>query len=253
MRSNFTQLLKDNKKVLGMFVNTGSPEMVELTAQAGFQFVIIDNEHGSWSGEKNSHLIRAAESFGCVPIVRVPNIDETAIKWALDSGAAGVVVPGISSVEDAKQAVKWSKFSPEGMRGACPYVRGNNYLGANREFFPESNREVATVLLIEGKGGHESFDEILNVPGVNNVFFGPYDLSVSLGIPGDVTNPKVIDAITEMIKKANKNGVFCGMLGHQASDTNCWFSAGVDYIAQVGDMSLYYAAAKAWVDDVRKG
>lgn len=88
------------------------------------------------------------------------------------------------------------------------YIRGNSDQGANREFFPESDREDSVVLLIEGKGEHESFDEILNVPGVNNVFSGPYGLSVSLGIPGDVTHPKVINAITEMVQKATKKRCF---------------------------------------------
>lgn len=253
MRTNFTRLLKDRKKVLGIFVNTGCPEMVELAAQAGFQFLFLDNEHGSWGVESNAHLVRAAESFGAVPLVRVPNIDETAIKRALDVGAAGVVVPGISSVEEARLALQWSRFQPDGRRGACPYVRANNYTGANSAFFPESNREVAVVLLIEGKGGLDNFDAIISLDGVNNVFFGPYDMSVSLGVPGDVTNPKVVNAIKEMAAKANAKGVFCGMLGHGPEDTNRWFEAGIDYIAQVGDMSLYFQACKDWIDGVRRG
>ena len=251
MRESLKQLFQRVEKPLGMFVNTACPEMVEITARTGFDFVFIDNEHGSWSGESNAHLVRAAESFGCIPLIRVPNIDETAIKHALDIGAAGIVVPGISSVAEAKEALKWAKFAPVGKRGACPYVRANEYTGKSENYFEKSNRDVAVVLLIECKDGVEAYDDILNVEGVEYVFFGPYDLSVSLGIPGQLDDPRVKDAIKGMIRKAKAKGVYSGMLGVDPADTNDWFACGADYVVQVGDMSMYYRMCEQWVKGVR--
>ena len=251
MRKSLKQVISEEKRPIGMFVNTACPEMVEITGQTGFDFIFIDNEHGSWSGETNAHLIRAAETFDCVPLVRVPNIDESAIKYALDSGAAGVVIPGVSSVEDAKEALKWSKFAPVGKRGACPYVRANHYTGKSENYFEKSNRDVAVVLLIEGKAGVEAYDDILDVDGVEFVFFGPYDLSVSLGIPGQLDDPRVKGAIKEMIKKAKAHGVYSGMLGVDPDDTLAWFDCGVDYVVQVGDMSMYYRMCEKWVEGVK--
>ncbi len=251
MRKSLKQIMEEVDRPIGMFVNTACPEMVEITGQTGFDFIFIDNEHGSWSGETNAHLIRAAETFDCIPLVRVPNINETSIKYALDSGAAGVVIPGVSSVEDAKEAIKWAKFAPDGKRGACPYVRANRYTGKSEHYFENSNRDVAVVLLIEGKAGVDAFEDILDVEGVEFVFFGPYDLSVSLGIPGQLDDPRVKDAIKEMIKKAKAKGVYSGMLGVDPEDTLAWFDCGADYIVQVGDMSMYYRMCEKWVKGVK--
>ena len=253
MQKSLREVIRTVERPIGMFVNTACPEMVEITGQTGFDFIFIDNEHGSWSGETNAHLIRAAETFHCVPLVRVPGIDETAIKYALDSGAAGVVIPGVSSVEDAREAIKWSKFAPVGTRGACPYVRANHYTGKSEHYFEDSNRDVAVVLLIEGKAGVEAYDDILNVEGVEYVFFGPYDLSVSLGIPGQLEDPRVKDSIKEMIRKAKAKGVYSGMLGVDPEDTRDWFDCGADYIVQVGDMSMDYRMCAQWVDRVKNG
>ena len=252
MKKSLKQVFNEVKKPIGMFINTDCPEMIEITAQTGFDFVFIDNEHGNWGLETNADLIRAAESFDCVPLVRVPNIDETFIKRVLDCGAAGIVVPGISSVEDVRLTMKWSKFAPVGRRGACPYVRANRYTGISDHYFEDQNRDVAVVLIIEGKDGVAAYDDILNEEGVEYVFFGPYDLSVSLGIPGQLDDPRVKDTIKEMIKKAKAKGVYSGMLGVDPKDANEWFDCGADYVVQVGDMSMYYRMCANWVKGVKE-
>lgn len=251
MRKSLKKVIQETRKPVGMFINTACPEMVEISAQTGFDFVWIDNEHGSWGLETNADLIRAAESFDCVPLVRVTKIDETEIKRVLDCGAAGVIIPGVSSVEEAKEALKWSKFAPEGRRGACPYVRANRFTGKSDVYFEQANRDVAVVLLIEGKEGVAAYDDILAVDGVEYVFFGPYDLSVSLGIPGQLDDPRVKEAIREMIQKAKAKGVYAGMLGIDPEDTNEWFACGADYMVQCGDSSMYYRMCERWIAGVK--
>ena len=251
MRKSLEQVFREEKKPIGIFVNTGCPEMVEITAQTGFQFVFIDTEHGSWGIESNAHLVRAAESFGSVPLIRVPVIEENAIKHALDVGAAGIVVPGISSVADVRKTLEYAMFTPQGRRGACPYVRANRYTGKSDTYFSDSNRDVAIVFLIEGKEGVEAYDDILNEEGVRYVFFGPYDLSVSLGIPGQLDDPRVKGTIQTMIRKAKAKGVYAGMLGIGAEDANAWFECGADYVVAVGDMALFYRECRNMVDGIK--
>lgn len=251
MQQNFKKLLKEEKNVCGLFINAACPEFVEIAAYAGFKFAIIDNEHGSWDGESHAHLIRACDAAGCVPIVRVSRIDETEIKKALDSGAAGVMIPGVSSVEDAKEALKWSKFAPVGQRGACPYVRANQFSAGDRtKYFDLCNKEQVVIMLIEGKGGLESFDDILDVEGVDCVFFGPCDMALSLGHPGEDTHPEVVSAIENMIKKAKAKGVYTGMMGFDGKNSKYWLDKGADYVAALSDVGLFYEVCKKTVDEI---
>lgn len=252
MQQNFKKLFKDGKKVIGIFMNGSSPEFLEIAAYAGFQFAIMDNEHGCWDGESHAHMIRACDAAGIVPIVRVSRTDETEIKKALDSGAAGVMIPGVSSVEDAKEALKWAKFAPIGQRGACPYVRANQFGAGDRtKYFDQCNKEQVVMMLVEGKEGFEAFDDILDVDGVDCVFFGPCDMAVSLGHPGEDTHPEVVSAIETMINKARAKGVCCGMQGFDGKDSKFWLDKGADYVVALSDGGLFFEVCKKTVDEIK--
>jgi len=252
MRLSFKELLREEKNAAGLFIHSACPALVEIAAYAGFCFVIIDNEHGSWDGEPHTHLIRACDAAGIVPIIRVSKIDETEIKKALDCGAAGVMIPGVSSVEDAKEALKWAKFPPIGQRGACPFVRANQFsAGEKTRYYDRCNAEQAVILLIEGKEGLSAFDEILSIDGVEYVFFGPCDMAVSMGHPGEDGHPEVIEGITRMICKANTMGVYSGVMGFDGKDSRKWLDNGADYVAAAGDVGLFYKICKMTMDEIR--
>ena len=253
MQQNFKALLRENERVAGLFLNSACPELLEIAAYAGFQFVIIDNEHGSWDGATHAHMIRAADAAGIVPIIRVSRIDETEIKKALDSGAAGVMIPGVSSVEDAKLALQYSKFAPMGSRGACPYVRANQFSAGDRtQYFDACNREQAVVMLIEGKEGLQAFDDIIAMDEVDCVFFGPCDMAVSLGHPGEDEHPEVIKAITDMIARAKSKGVYSGMMGFDGKNSRSWLDKGADYVCALSDVGLFYEVCKKTVDEIKE-
>lgn len=251
MQQNFKALLKDRKRAAGLFFNAACPEILEIAAYAGFQFAIIDNEHGSWDGASHAHMIRAADAAGIVPIVRVSRIDETEIKKALDSGAAGVMIPGVSSVEDAKLALQYSKFAPMGGRGACPYVRANQFSAGDRTlYFDACNREQVVIMLIEGKSGLEAFDDIIAMDGVDCVFFGPCDMAVSLGHPGEDEHPEVVEAITKMIGRAKSHGVYAGMMGFDGKNSRNWLDKGADYVCALSDVGLFYEICKKTMEEI---
>lgn len=249
---NFRELKEKKEAVVGLFINAMCPEFLEIAAYAGFDFAILDNEHGAWDGESFAHLIRACDAAGILPLVRVSKTDETEIKKALDSGAAGVMIPGISTPEQAKEALRLSKFAPEGLRGACPYVRANKFnAGDKRTYFDKANRTVSVIMLIEGKEGLENYDRILEVEGVDCVFFGPCDLSNSLGHAGDENHPEVKEAIGRMIRKAKEKNVWAGMMGFDGEDSRRWLEAGAGYVAALSDVGLFYDICRKTVDEVK--
>lgn len=252
MLKTFKGLKGQDPKPVGVFMNCGCPEFLEIAGAAGYDFVIIDNEHGGWGCEGNAHMIRAAESFGIVPVVRVSDIDEAEIKRVLDCGAAGVMIPNISSVEQAKRALLYSKFRPEGERGACPFVRANQYGKGNpREYYEKANRDVSVIMLIEGKGGLEAFDDIIELEGVDCIFFGPCDMAVSLGHPGDEGHPEVHNAILDRIRKARDKGIFVGMQGFDGKETKYWMDQGAEYGVTIGDLGLFYRICQQTLREIR--
>jgi len=173
------------KNLLGTWIQTASPDVVEIAGHAGLNFVVIDTEHTSFGIETSDCLLRAAECVGLAALIRVSHKDPTLVMKALDAGAQGIVYPGVSKRKDAEQAVKASKYHPLGERGACPFVRsgGHNILDWEK-YAAEANKNTAVILLLEGKEGVDNLDEIISVPGVDVNMLGPFDLSVSLGVGG---------------------------------------------------------------------
>ena len=198
----FQTLLDEKKPFLGTFVQSAAPEFIEASAYAGFRFASIDLEHTYYGTEKAAELIRAGEAAGLSMLVRVPSLDPVWIKKSLDLGAAGVIVPNIDTAEQAAQAVALSKFTPEGIRGACPGVRANRYGAGGSEYYETANRETAVMALVESPEGVKNFDAIIRVPGLTAVFLGPVDLSVAMGLKGNVGAPEVRETLLDMVHRA---------------------------------------------------
>ena len=166
--------LSRGEYVIGPFLKLSDPSIVEISALAGFDFVIIDLEHGPISFETAQNLIRAAELRGITPVVRIAKNEPELILRALDIGAAGVQVPQISTSKDAEQAVKAGKFHPEGERGVCRFVRAAEYSAMEKnKYFAGANKKTFSVLHIEGIEGIENLPEILEVEGIDIIFLGP--------------------------------------------------------------------------------
>lgn len=244
MYKSFKELKSSGRKLLGMFVQSRSEEIVEIIGHAGFDFVIIDMEHGPFDIEGALRLVRAAEAVGITPIVRVPENSNIAILKALDIGASAIVVPGISSREDAEKAIKASKYGPIGVRGACPCVRANKYGGGYRDYLTRANEETSVILLVEGKEGVTAFDEIISLPHIDGIMLGPFDLSVSLGVPGNIYDPLVRNSLKEMAQKAKEKSIYVGTFSVSLDDVKEWFSIGLNYVAYNVDTLLFYETCK---------
>ena len=252
--SDFKTRLKKGEKLFGPFINLCNPAIAEIAGYAGFDFLIIDNEHGETTVEKVGDMIRGAHVAGITAVVRVYEGNPELIDKALDLGADAVQIPNIGSKEAAETAVRAAKFAPFGERGCNRNVRAAKYSNMPKEeFFGESNDRTAVILQVEGQDGVAALPEILQVKGFDVLFVGPYDLSASLGIPGQVDHPKVIAQMDEIMKQAKEVGIAVGFFVDNAEKAVEWKNRGVQYVSFSSDVQRLSEAFKSDTDKFRKG
>lgn len=246
--------MSQDEVVFGPFMKLNNPAIVEIFGNSGFDFVIIDTEHGPTSMETAENLVRAAELVGATPIVRVSSNDSDKISRALDIGAQGIQIPQISNKADAEKAVKSAKFFPLGERGVCRFVRAASYSAKERyKYFSESNYETLIILQIEGLEGVKNIDEILKVDGIDILFLGPYDLSQSLGIPGQVDDPAVEKEMLKVVRKAREQGKVVGTFVDNVYEAVKWKKAGIKYISYSVDVGILYEAGREIIKNLDEG
>lgn len=237
--------LRSNKQSIGPFSKSSDPAIIECIGLAGFDFVIIDLEHGPNSIETAQNLIRAALIHKMTPIVRVNENNESIISKALDIGAQGIQVPQVNNEREARDAVNAAKFSPIGNRGICRYVRAAGFSSENKiKYFEDSNKNTLIIIQIEGREGLKNIDNILQVEGYDIVFIGPYDLSQSLGVPGQINHPRVIDAMKMIIKKTTKHKKAVGTFIETPNDFKVWKDLGLLYLSYKVDVGIFYDACR---------
>ena len=248
--SKFKERLKNGEKLFGPFINMNYPAVVEVAGMAGFDFCIIDNEHGEIPVEGTLDMIRACKLAGIPSIVRVYEGNPELIDKALDLGADGVQIPNIGSKEAAEIAVSAAKFAPEGSRGCNRYVRAGKYGSIDKaDFFGKT----AVILQVEGQDGVQALPDILKVKGFDVLFVGPYDLSASLGIPGQVNHPKVIAQMEEIMRQAKEVGVAVGFFCDDVATAVEWKNRGVQYVSFSSDIGQLYERFKEAADGFAKG
>ena len=239
--------------VIGPFMKLNSPTAVELAGLAGFDFVILDAEHGPLNILVIEDLIRAAHLRNLCAIVRVGNNDPLMISRALDVGADGVQVPQITTAEDAKRAVKTAKFFPEGERGVCRYVRAAEYTNISKQdYFKAANKNTSVIVHIEGKEGLKNLNAILDVDGIDVLFIGPYDLSQSLGIPGETDHPILKKEVDRIIRDASKKGKAIGIFVENPEDAKNYIARGIQYISYSVDVGLILDQFKNVVSQIKE-
>ena len=229
---------KLEKNVLGVFSKTTDSSIVEIFGLSGFDFIILDNEHGYTNYETLKHHIRAAELSNLTPIIRVPNDNTEAISKSLDIGAYGVQVPNINSKEQVERVINSAKFYPQGERGVCKYVRAAEFTNLDKNKYFEHANDTLILIQVEGKEGLNNIDEILDVKGIDVLFIGPYDLSQALGFPGDIMHTKVIETIHSIIDKAKNKNVKIGVFCDDIDAALIWKKIGVNFIACSVDYGL---------------
>ena len=182
------------KPAIGTFFSSGNAAMMECLGYTGLDFAVIDTEHGPFDTETMQDLIRAAEHAGLAPVVRIADVTHKEIQRAADCGAQGLIIPCLRSLDDFKKAVDLAKYAPAGNRGFLK-GRGAGFgyaewtKGPLEEYFAKSNEKLMLIPQCETVEALEQIEEIAALPGVDGIFIGPFDLSISMGIPGQFDNP----------------------------------------------------------------
>ncbi len=255
MLNTLVRRFKDKIKethVIGPFSKTADPGMIEAMGYAGFDFIIIDLEHGPTSVESAQNLIRAAVLSGMVPIIRVKEGCSNVVGEVLDIGAGGIQVPQITCGQDVREIVKTAKFHPAGTRGVCRFVRAAAYSAMDRYAYFKQANEALLIIQLEGKEALENLDEILaEDEGVDIVFIGPYDLSQSLGVPGQIHHPLVQDKMKEIVDRCATKGMVVGTFVDTIEDAVRWSNLGVRYISYSVDVGMMYEACRGIIQSIK--
>ena len=246
------QRLRQDLPAVGHWISLGSPAVVELLAGAGMDWLMIDTEHSPAGWETVEHMIRAMGGTPVVPLVRVAGNDPVLIKQALDRGALGVLVPLVSTPEQARAAVAAGKYPPEGIRGVAG-TRASRYGADLPQYFAEWNRRVLIAVQMETVQALENVEAIAAVPGLDVLFIGPNDLSASLGCFRQFDHPAFRAAAEHVLQAARRAGVAAGYMAAGAADVLTRIDQGFRFVALGSDARLLSGAAAAAYAEVRKG
>jgi 4-hydroxy-2-oxoheptanedioate aldolase len=244
--------LQDGETLVGCFQRIAAPDVTELCAAAGFDFVVVDLEHALTSEARAADLVRAAEAAGILALVRVPNHDPAPIGRLLEAGAAGIHVPQVCSAGEAEEAVRATRHAPKGTRGLST-ARQAGY-GAHMslaEYVAASGRWPLVVVQVESRPGLASVEAIARVPGVDAVFVGLTDLSQDLGVPGDYDNPAVREAVDRAFQLIRGCGKAAAVPVTGAAMAEDYVGRGATYLT-TSDTRLLLDASRALVGRVRK-
>jgi 4-hydroxy-2-oxoheptanedioate aldolase len=196
----------------GTFLNLGSSVTAEIAGKAGFDWVLIDIEHGIGDRQELLAQLQALEATPSAPVVRIAWNDSVRFKRVLDLGVSGVMVPYVNSAEEATRAAAAMRYPPDGVRGVARLNRACDFGPNFSEYFTRANSHLLTVVQIETKAALENLDEIAAVDGVDVLFVGPLDLSVSLGVPDQFDHPLEQEALTQVVAACRKAGKAAGIL-----------------------------------------
>ena len=235
--------------LVGTIVSLNSPQIAEILSDVGFDWLFIDAEHGAYGPLAVESLIQATgDRTPC--LVRIPAHEETWIEKMLDVGAAGIIAPQVNSVEQAQQVVNYAKYPPQGERGVG-IARAQRYGSELANYLDQANDSLLTVIQIEHVKAVENVQELAAVQGVDALFVGPYDLSMSMGIPGQVNDSSVQHAIAEVLAVCRDAGKIPGIFGLTPASVSPYVEMGFTLVGLGVDAVFFSEAASQALRQVR--
>ena len=244
--------VRARETLFGTFLNLGSPVSAELCAGAGFDWVILDLEHGSGTEADLLGLLQAVEGTGATAVVRVEEGTRLRIGRALDLGATAVMVPRVDTLEQARMAVGFLRYPPNGIRGIALPTRGAGFGRVGHDELPGVNERLLGVFQVESRSAVEAADELAALDGVDVLFVGPTDLSHALGLPGQVEAPGYLEAVKRVAQAAEANGKAAGILLWSAVDAGRYLDMGYRFLALGSDGMFVAAGARAAIRALRE-
>lgn len=257
MKNILKEKLANGQQPIGTFFELGGPSVVEALGRTGLDFVILDNEHGPFEAESTRDFIRAAENSGLCPLARVRESSRPAILKLLDVGAQGLIIPDVHTVEQVRDLIAFAKYAPLGKRGFCPSRKDGwgfdeaaaQSVAGQMDYW---NRETLLIPQCETVGALEHIEEIAALEGVDGIFIGPFDLSISMGIPGAFERPEFQKALERILAVCHAAGKFCIYFTVNAAAVPNSFRQGFDAVAYSLDASVLIQAYRDILSDIRK-
>jgi 4-hydroxy-2-oxoheptanedioate aldolase len=250
-RPHLRSALRSGRPVLGTFVQLGDPTALEVLARSGYDFALLDLEHGGLTLEAAMGLLRASAvtSFPLMvrlPVARLPLVDQL-----LDSGAIGILVARVTNVADAEAAVRAIRYPPDGERGACPGTRANDYGALSwPDHVARADAEIVVGVALEGTAAIDDAADILDVPGIDVAFVGIFDLAASLGLPGATDHPVVVAAVEGIAARCAERGIAAGTWSPTIDVAQTWFRRGATFLPVSTDVRMWrdacIATTAAW-------
>lgn len=250
MHNILKEKLAQGKQPLGTFVGTASPAVVECLGCAGLDFVILDNEHSPVEAETTAAMVRAAELRNVTPLARVREISRSAILKLLDVGVQGLIIPDVRSTEDVRRVVDYAKYAPVGRRGFCPSRKdgwGTDPQCGVLDTMAHFNQETLVIPQCETAEALSDIETIAAMDGVDGIFIGPFDLSISMGMPGDFENPQFRAALARILSACRAAGKPCLIFAGDGAGAAVRFAQGYDAVAMGLDATLLIAGVKAQI------
>ena len=240
----FKRALQANKAQIGLWSSLSSNYSVEVIAGAGFDWILLDCEHSPNDLESVLTQLQAAAPYPTHPVVRVPWNDMVMIKRVLDVGAQSLLIPYVSTAEEAKAAVAHTRYPPAGVRGVAGTTRATRF-GRVKDYAKRAHEEICVLVQVETQAAVDNIEAICAVDGVDGVFIGPADLHASLGYTGEIANPKVKPLIDGAIKRIRKAGKAPGILTPNEADAKHWLGCGGLFVAVGADVGILARGAEA--------
>jgi 4-hydroxy-2-oxoheptanedioate aldolase len=244
--------VRSRKPLVGTFLNLGSSLTAEIAGHAGFDWVLIDLEHGAGNRQELLYQLQAIESTPAVPFVRVAWNDPVRFKQVLDLGVSGIMVPYIQTADEARRAVAGMRYPPAGNRGVAVMNRACRFGPGFDEYFKGANTKLVTILQIETAEAIRNVDQIAAVEGADVLFVGPMDLSVGLGIPQQWNHPDLRSAFSKVVKACLKAGKTAGMIIMSEEQIEQALAEGFTMLAYSSDSAVVVKGMKSLADSFRK-
>lgn len=256
MKNKIKEMFLQGSKSVGTFFELGSSSVVQCLALGGFDYVIIDHEHGPHNPNVTAEYVRAARLHGTVPFVRVQGSNRSDIMKPLDVGAMGLIIPAVKTVEEVRKIVEYGKYRPLGERGLAGASGSDFWMAECAEmglpnYMQHVNEEVMLIPQCETMECLENLEEIASVPGVDGIFVGPMDLSSAMGIPGQMDHPKFKEALSRIQKVCAEHGKFTIIFAGSVEAAKEGFALGYDSITFGMDAMTLVSACRNAVGAIK--
>ena len=242
--------LIEGRAAVGTWLTLPDPSIAEALADAGFDFLVADGEHGPIDTSELYALLAATRAASIPLLYRVGANEPVRIMHALDAGASGVVIPQVRSVADAERAVAWCRYPPAGLRGIAPR-RASGYGRRTAGYLQAADALVTCAVQIETREALSVLDDILAIPGLDTILVGPNDLAAALGHTGDIAHAEVEEAIGHVGERAKAAGVPAGLWTGSPTQARLRLSQGWSWVTVGTDYGFLVAAADSTIREIR--